>query len=485
MSRHRTPYKEVRTGRPPTWKAKVWDPGRARVVVKTLFPSTDRRAKDPGLAEGPLRAAWLRVSTGKLPTAGQAELRAHELSEELGAQSGLHSETLSLTELIALELSSPGKTKQRATATLNCARRELNRLELFMKSHYAAATNDVRDVRPLHLQDYVKYMRGSCDLSEGTARNSLAYARRMFELAVEREVLISNPCRKVRVAAPRLGEEREKVAERALTNEEVDRLLQATREPFRKKGLARRGSHRALLDMEGRPPHYLYPWVLTALETGARLGELLSRTLKNQLTGEVEYSRGLRWQDIDWEKNRIQVSGKTGPRIVPMTEALAQELNSLRRFQIGHGIRGELVFVTDAGTPLRNPERAFRSAVQRAGIKRRVRPHDLRHTALTRYANMGLAPAVVQKIAGHSTPAMTAKYVHTDDDTMVQAVLDGASRDKGLAKRLAQAGGGDDPSLGVAGAGHLSTDVNRGKKEWAQQDSNLRPADYESAALTN
>ena len=63
----------------------------------------------------------------------------------------------------------------------------------------------------------------------------------------------------------------------------------------------------------------------------------------------------------------------------------------------------DLVFTTAVGTPIhpRNDYRAFRQLIDRAGV-RRVRLHDLRHTAASMLLAEGVAVRVVMEILGHS-----------------------------------------------------------------------------------
>ena len=46
--------------------------------------------------------------------------------------------------------------------------------------------------------------------------------------------------------------------------------------------------------------------------------------------------------------------------------------------------------------------------------------HGLRHTALTWMADAGIDLHILQRVAGHQDPAVTARYLHPD----VQAMLD-------------------------------------------------------------
>jgi integrase len=54
------------------------------------------------------------------------------------------------------------------------------------------------------------------------------------------------------------------------------------------------------------------------------------------------------------------------------------------------------------------------------GIAGLVR-HGLRHTALTWMADSGVALHVLQRVAGHQDPAMTARYLHPDHRALTDA----------------------------------------------------------------
>jgi integrase len=60
------------------------------------------------------------------------------------------------------------------------------------------------------------------------------------------------------------------------------------------------------------------------------------------------------------------------------------------------------------------------SDLELAGLVR----HGLRHTALTWMADAGVGLHILQRVAGHQDPAVTARYLHPD----VQAMLDAPER---------------------------------------------------------
>ncbi|NQT03259.1 MAG: tyrosine-type recombinase/integrase [Planctomycetes bacterium] len=61
---------------------------------------------------------------------------------------------------------------------------------------------------------------------------------------------------------------------------------------------------------------------------------------------------------------------------------------------------------------------------KRAGIEKKVFPHLLRHSFITRmHAKTGNIP-VIQKLAGHSSSATTARYIHPTYEVMEQVYKD-------------------------------------------------------------
>jgi integrase len=78
----------------------------------------------------------------------------------------------------------------------------------------------------------------------------------------------------------------------------------------------------------------------------------------------------------------------------------------------------DLVFTTQLGTPIhpRNDYRSFQTLISKASL-RRVRLHDLRHTAASLMLAQGVAPRVVMEILGHSQISVTMNtYTHVDPE---------------------------------------------------------------------
>jgi integrase len=69
-----------------------------------------------------------------------------------------------------------------------------------------------------------------------------------------------------------------------------------------------------------------------------------------------------------------------------------------------------LVFRSTTGTPLRRYNlipRSFKPLLERAGLSRSLRFHDLRHTAATLLLLKGVNPKIVQEILGHANISTT------------------------------------------------------------------------------
>ena len=108
-----------------------------------------------------------------------------------------------------------------------------------------------------------------------------------------------------------------------------------------------------------------YALLATAVFTGLRMGEL----------------RNLKWEDVDWDAGVLGVRDsktKAGVREVVLMPALQQILAT---HSLDHS--GELVFATKTGKtihPSSLRRDALTPALEKAGVTKRIRFHDLRHT---------------------------------------------------------------------------------------------------------
>jgi integrase len=84
-----------------------------------------------------------------------------------------------------------------------------------------------------------------------------------------------------------------------------------------------------------------------------------------------------------------------------------------------------LVFRSTTGTPIQRNNlvaRSFKPLLDKAGLPRTFRFHDLRHTAASLLFSRGLHPKIVQELLGHSTIAITLDvYSHMVPGMAAQA----------------------------------------------------------------
>lgn len=74
--------------------------------------------------------------------------------------------------------------------------------------------------------------------------------------------------------------------------------------------------------------------------------------------------------------------------------------------------------------PVRSIRRAWATALRRAGITRRIRPYDLRHSFATQALAAGADPLATARIMGHSTTAMIHRHYQHVLDHQRKAVVD-------------------------------------------------------------
>lgn len=125
---------------------------------------------------------------------------------------------------------------------------------------------------------------------------------------------------------------------------------------------------------------------------------------------------GLRWQAVDLINGTIFVeSAKKGgmrARVVPIAAPLAEALQQWLRADREAGTMDFVVHYH--GRRVARIKTAWRAALVRAGITRRIRPYDLRHLAASAMLDAGADLKSVSEILGHSSPDLTLRtYQHT------------------------------------------------------------------------
>ncbi|NOZ32072.1 MAG: site-specific integrase [Alphaproteobacteria bacterium] len=141
----------------------------------------------------------------------------------------------------------------------------------------------------------------------------------------------------------------------------------------------------------------VYAFVMVGLRTGMRHSEILA----------------IRRTDIDLGRRVIWIpKAKSGAREQPITQDLAQYLvGRLKMLPPGC----EWLFPSPGSRTghVHTIRKAFRRSVIRACLDpETVKPHTLRHTVVTHLVQAGVDLPTVQRISGHKTLIMVARYAH-------------------------------------------------------------------------
>jgi len=221
---------------------------------------------------------------------------------------------------------------------------------------------------PEHVREYAAHLFEVRQLSSSAVSQHVA-ALRFFYVKTLRRVWIVED-----TPYPK----KEKSLPLVLSVEEVGRLIDAADTPY----------HRTLL--------------MTAYGTGARRAEIVN----------------LQIADIDRSMQRIHIrEGKGGKdREVPLSPRLYEELRQHYR-RLG---RKPKVWLFPGGrhhssdTPIDSKVVYYscRIAAQRAGIRKPVHPHTLRHCFATHLYDAGTDLCTIQELLGHYDLRETARYIH-------------------------------------------------------------------------
>ncbi len=167
---------------------------------------------------------------------------------------------------------------------------------------------------------------------------------------------------------------------RSLANDEEERIAQALQDPHFKEDVP-----------------YLSLIVALDLMTGLRATELLS----------------LKYSDINFDSQYIEVlktkSGKK--RKVDISTGV---IEMILRWKKACRYNSEYLFYNPkTKTHIKSVKKTFGTLLKKAGVSS-FRFHDMRHTAATRWSEMGYEVRLIQELLGHSSPKVTERYTHVN-----------------------------------------------------------------------
>jgi len=283
-----------------------------------------------------------------------------------------------------------------------------NAMKGLMKS---AGNIDFQKVSHRHGEQFIQFCLDNGN-SPATAKKKLKSLKRLFQMAVERGQLETNPLRYVR--CPKVPPNNVRVYSEA----EYTSMLRVASKY--RSGIAT-------------------PWyalIATALCTAMRRGELLNAT----------------WMDVDFEAQTINVSPKKNTehtwewhikdnerRTLALTDDVANMLVSIQATQpegcpyifvpkdrydrIQQRRHKGTWTVTDGKSPLNNFNRHFNAILKKAGIDN-GEFHDLRRTSITGWLRNGLKEYEVMQMAGHSDFNTTRRFYLAVSEDLVKRARD-------------------------------------------------------------
>ena len=233
-------------------------------------------------------------------------------------------------------------------------------------------------------------------LAPATCDHHLKFIRQALNLAVEWNLIETNPVSKVKLFHIDNREER------LMTDEELQRLMAELNKPDKRRKVA----------------HSVIKFLLF---TGARVNEALNA----------------RWEDIN-RNNRtwlIQATNSKSKkrRSVPLNDAALEVLDNL-----GTDGNSDWLFISSRGDGterLTTISKTWQKIRLDAGLPT-TRLHDLRHQMASMLINSGQSLYTVQQILGHSDPSVTQRYAHLSTESLQEAANSvGAYLDKALKEK--------------------------------------------------
>jgi integrase/recombinase XerD len=268
-----------------------------------------------------------------------------------------------------------------ARNTLEAYRRDLAQFATWLEARHR---KDLISADQADIQAYLGYLFRKKTRATSAAR-LLSALKRFYRYGLRQGRIASDPT--LGIDSPKLP----RALPRSLTEEDVESLLAA---PRVEETLGLRD--RAMLE--------------TLYASGLRVSELVALKL-----GQVSHDMGV-----------VRVMGKgSKERLVPLgEEALAWIRRYLResRPRLLRGRSSDDLYVTARGTAMTRQMfwNLLRRYCVRAGLRKPVSPHTLRHAFATHLLNHGADLRVVQLLLGHSDISTTQIYTHVARERLKQ-----------------------------------------------------------------
>jgi integrase len=292
------------------------------------------------------------------------------------------------------------------------------------KNHYAILTHHIipalgnvrlDHVTIAHLEDFASTMQRKTygdkrPYSNATINTCLHLVRKILKHAWRRRVLTDYPLRE------KLPLLHEPVVQNELTVEEREAFLSSFendagfRSHFTINALASR------TERKHQPPNPESKYVTYAFERFAWSKPLFVLALYTGLRRSD--LRLLKWTSVDLQAGVIRlVMRKTKrPVLLPIVPRVRAALDACRK----RTVMSEYVLVTPEGRPYAEStiKRYFKTAKAIAGIKRRFRFHDQRHTFASTLASKGINSFTLRDLLGHTSTRTTERYARPSTEAL-------------------------------------------------------------------
>ena len=260
-----------------------------------------------------------------------------------------------------------------------------------------------KDVTPRLIVEYVHSEKGR-GIADNTIIVDLAHLGRIFQRAVERGTMVSNPCRHpdVKDVKPKMVPH-----ERAFTDAELAAFLDG------------------VSMLKGRHRESYRQYFLLLAETGMRLTEGLR----------------LRWCDVHFERGgsylRIEAHDgwepktKAGTRTIPLTPRVEA---MLRARLVARDTVDPTVAVFPPTWSMRWIDTVFNKVLREVGLAgldgkgQKLRVHSLRHYYATRLVHSGADPAAARDLLGHASIVQTNRYFNVPRGELFRATQQAFAR---------------------------------------------------------
>lgn len=219
-----------------------------------------------------------------------------------------------------------------------------------------------------------------------TRVRKLAAIRKFFTFLEENSILAANPAHTVK------GARREEKEPNILYKEQYKALLFEASDNIRD-----------------------YAIIQTFLQTGIRLSELVN----------------LRVEDVDLEHRILTVRQGKGKkdRQIPLVDEAVKALRNYHRYRNTEPIVDyDTFFLAKNGTSMNVSTVKYLVAkyVKKAGIRKKVSVHTLRHTFGAHKADKHMSLATLQELMGHKKKETTLKYIHLAKTNLRQEMVETA-----------------------------------------------------------